>query len=159
MNPTHFINHVFLGILLSVSSLKCIGQNFEVGVRNKYVQSTPSLVNNGATLLFYADSTYLNFGILKDTESLEMYVWYSYGKCQVNNDIVTCTSAKTFDQKKVIAEIKFCYHLRSDYRLIDNYYEFANENYNNRAFPVKENAVTDAAKNIEYVLKADAATN
>jgi hypothetical protein len=155
MKLAYNINHILIGMLLSVTSVKCWSQNFEGMVRDKYVQSTPSLVNNGATLIFYADSSYLNFGILKDTESLEMYIWYSYGTWKVNDNTIACTVAKTFDAKKIVNEIKFHYRLRPDYRLVDNYYEFASENYNNHIFVIKEHTATDTVKNIEYLLKTD----
>jgi len=134
------------------------GQGIDKEVYKKYRQSDSTAINNAGILVFYTDNTFMNYGILKDLQNQEVYVWYTFGKWTLKNSEIICkTYFEAFNQKRVIDEIKASYRSRLDYRLIDTYYEFVNERYMDYSFMMIKDKVFDSAKKIEYTeLKNDA---
>lgn len=154
--PFKKIAAAFLLVILMKGN--CYGQVIDKEVYKKYRQYDSTAVNNAGILVFYTDNTFINYGILKDLQNQEAYVWYTYGKWTMKNGEIICkTYFEAFNQKKMIDEIKASYRTRLDYRLIDSYYEFEYERYLDYSFIIMKDKAFDASKKIEYTeLKNDA---
>ncbi len=144
------VTMVFMVLFTGLSGFSQDYNNKEI--YKKYAQEDTTGINRSAILVLYTDKTYLNFGIMNDRENMEMYVWYAYGDwTQKDSEILCKTHYTTVSQDKTIANIKFQYRFRPDYRLIDTYFEFAAERYTDYAMLLIKNKVVDLTKKIEYI--------
>ena len=139
-------------LLVILVKENCYSQVINKEIYKKYRQADSTAVNSAGILVFYKDNTFINYGILKDLKNYEAYVWYTYGTWTLKNTEMVCkTYFETFNQKKIIDEIKANYKTRPDYRLIDSYYEFTYDRYMDYPFVIMKGKAFDNAKKIEYV--------
>jgi hypothetical protein len=132
----------------------CISKDFGKTIYKKYIQSDSTEINNGAILILYTDSTFINYGILRDSKNQEAYIWYTVGKWKAKDQVIMCNSVPSlFHQHEVITEIKASYKTRIDHRLVQNYYEFVNEIYSYFPFTLNDNKAIDKIKHIEYIME------
>ena len=153
MNRFLIISKILAALLiLCFSSQSSKAQNTAKSVFKKYVQADSNAIQYGATLTIFADKTFTNYGIVKDSQNNEEYVWYTFGKWNLKNGEILCrTYFESFNHKRMIDEILFNYKQRADFKLIEEKYEFKNENYMNYSFIMIKNKVIDLNKKIEYV--------
>lgn len=145
-----------LGLVLANTG---ISQASGKSIFKKYYQSDSLTKNSGGQLFLFDDHTFLNSGIFKDLSHQEVFVWYSTGTWVINGTDIICQSGKTSgSMDELIDEIKQNYKKRKDYRLIESYYEFVNEKYNQYIFKLVNEKAHDTEKNIEYTELKDKQT-
>jgi hypothetical protein len=151
MNKSTLIQKIILGIFCQLLVNTGISQTSGRSVLKKYCQSDSLSANSGGQLFLYEDGTFLNSGIFKDLAHQEVFVWYATGTWVIRGAELFCQSEKNpVSGSELIEEIKQNYKKRKDYRLIDSYYEFVREKYNQYTFKLSEEKAIDVEKNIEY---------
>jgi hypothetical protein len=133
----------------------CIANDIGKTIHKKYVQCDSTKINNGAVLIFFTDSTFVNYGILKDLKNQEAHIWYTAGKWKTKEQTMLCTAVPgLFDRAVITNEIKMSYKTRIDHRLVQNYYEFVEESYTPLPFTVNGLNATDPMKQIQYKIES-----
>lgn len=127
------------------------GQAPDKTIYKKYTQKDSASIYRSGQLIFYTDSTFINFGILDNKKALDIYVWYKAGTWSLKGDGLECHAGeknmKDEDLKKMV---KFYYKKHKDRVMIENYYEFVHETYNNETLRVSTEQASDNEKNIAY---------
>lgn len=110
-------------------------------------------VNKDISILFYADSTFLNFGLFFDNKIHDSYIWYTFGNFSTENNSVVLNSTD-FSKKKeeLIRQIKDYYGKRKDHAFIRNYCEFTDTIYKNYILGREAGFLNDAKRGKKYKL-------
>jgi|GEM_PF-4638548 len=142
---------IFAVLFLLFSFGRIPGQIQEKDIYKKYILRDSASIYKSAVLLFYADSTFINFGILDNKRDLDLYVWYKAGSWNVKNEHIEClANEKAIQPEELKKLIKYYYRKHRDRVLIENYYEFVYENYSNGTLMVIPGQATDQDKKIGY---------
>lgn len=151
------ISKIILTVSFSLTTLGVYPQSSKY-VFKKYIQADSSAIHSAATLILYADSSFINFGILNDKENFDNYIWYTVGTWEINKEeqIICNSHFEKNSREQCIAFIKENYKKHRDHRMIENYYEFVEERFENLAFPALKNKVLDMSKKFVYAETEDA---
>lgn len=146
---------IFKYTLLALLITPFIGANAQKihdNVYKKYILKDTTLINKDCVLLLYNDQTFLNFGLVNNKAENDAYVWYAAGKWNKSDStIVFNPSYDKIEIETLKKEIKQYYKKRSDYRLIESYYEFVKEFYKERRFRLNNIELEDPKKLIKYI--------
>jgi len=147
----HTILHILIGLLLLSSFNVLRAQATEKVIYKKYVLKDSGLIHKSAVILFYTDSTFINFGILDNKKELDLFVWYKAGTWILKNNKPECmANEKVMPEEDLKKLVKTFYRRHKDRVLIESYYEFVHESYRNGTLTVSDEQVSDNDKKINY---------
>lgn len=139
---------IIIALLLLVIAFKSPAQG---RVFKRFVIKDTTGINKDAVLILYDNQSFINFGIINNKAENDAYVWYAAGKWNMTDSSLSLNPQyDLFDTEFLKKDIKAYYKKRSDYRLIESYYEFVKEFYKERRLQLLNVDLTDRKKLINY---------
>ncbi|PBQ33767.1 hypothetical protein CNR22_18925 [Sphingobacteriaceae bacterium] len=126
-------------------------QTQEKAIYKKFALRDSLSAHKSAELIFYADGSFLNFGIYDNKIEKDLYVWYKAGSWILKDNQLLCVADdKRIKEDELKKLVKFHYRRHPDRVLITSYYEFVHESYTSGTLSVSDQNASDAEKKISY---------
>ncbi|WP_317898008.1 hypothetical protein [Aurantibacillus circumpalustris] len=131
---------------------KLAAQTSESVIFKEFVLKDSSSIYKSAVILVYNDGTFLNYGIVDNKQEQDVYVWYKSGSWKsTDNGIIFSRSTSSKKAEELKQVVKREYRSHPDRVLIQGYYEFVHEKYEEGSLLIRDSEIVDQSKKIDYV--------